>query len=1056
MNQRVRTYQLLLVLAALTAMQQLYGAVEVTNAHYVGDADIYVGNVLTIEDDKYPFMVANSLWPQDFTNHRITNRIILGIDETSDIFSSISYTVEVELEIRYFPENQLATPVSLPNQTLTVTYNPARGTSYQDRDIFVFTGGHKVEITVVSVENGSGTSINPTDNIFIDLEVNAERYYAFDPMFVPDPNGFVFTQKSSTELEVSMDFIDGAEEYDLEWTFINSYTGTLQEYNFTHNATRVKTTETSYIVPMVYEQGKLLFRVRGVGRGGVNFDKPIEGKWSTDSYGEIGPVSNAPSATVFTTISGGHLSDDLNWKYSATYIEEGKRNTTVSYFDGSLRSRQSVSKLNTEDKTIASSVLYDHQGRPAIQVLPTPLTATNLRYNKNLNISLITNQSYDRLDFDIEDLSSSAACSSVLSGMASFDIDGLVTGAANYYSPDNPDQEGAQAFLPDAQGFPFMQVEYTPDLTGRISRQGGVGPDHQLGGNLEIRYHYGQPEQEELDMLFGSEVGFASHYKKNIMVDPNGQISTSYIDLHDRVVATSLAGPTPTSPANLEELLSNNAPVIMTSDLTQHTNTETNAYNVNHPIMVTSPGTYKFTYDFTTETFQDACIPSNICFDCIYEVEMSIKNECGEEMLPDVTGDGLGDPINELVGNVNPFDITCDGPVTFSLTPSPLQIDFTEVGNYQLHKTLRVSDLPIEFYSEQYIENNTCSLTFQDFLDQEMAAIDFSGCNIDPCEHQCLLELGTLQQFLDGGGSQTDYEALFDACQNDCNTAINDPCEQAKLMLLADLMPSGQYAKYEFTGGTISTTDLFSIFNFASRLTTHSSASGAANPPWEHPITPYKDPDGIPAMVLFNGVLTLPEDLPVLEFITNFKPSWAESLLEYHPEYCYYQFCIDNQASFDYMEDMVNTQSYDEACDKGFLNPLGETGFPIPGTVLNNCVNYNCTTTTTSDPYFCTGPGTDPPDQISQIIDFVNTYNSSDFSVWQLVSFLVHCSDAVTTSFPASANDITTCASNNLFGTNDCTKDIEWQTFRALYLGKRLQLMENKRNEFAVESACYN
>ena len=49
----------------------------------------------------------------------------------------------------------------------------------------------------------------------------------------------------------------------------------------------------------------------------------------------------------------------------------------------------------------------------------------------------------------------------------------------------------------------------------------------------------------ELRRLFGSNVGTASHYKKNYVVDANGQVSVSYLDMAGRVIATALSEITP-------------------------------------------------------------------------------------------------------------------------------------------------------------------------------------------------------------------------------------------------------------------------------------------------------------------------------------------------------------------------------------------------------------------------------------------------------------------------------------------------------------------------------
>jgi hypothetical protein len=57
-----------------------------------------------------------------------------------------------------------------------------------------------------------------------------------------------------------------------------------------------------------------------------------------------------------------------------------------------------------------------------------------------------------------------------------------------------------------------------------------------------MSYFYLQPDQEELNRLFGYKVGDFKRYKKNIVVDPNKQVSVSYLDPQGRTIATALAG----------------------------------------------------------------------------------------------------------------------------------------------------------------------------------------------------------------------------------------------------------------------------------------------------------------------------------------------------------------------------------------------------------------------------------------------------------------------------------------------------------------------------------
>src|SRR5690606_11393338 len=131
----------------------------------------------------------------------------------------------------------------------------------------------------------------------------------------------------------------------------------------------------------------------------------------------------------------------------------------------------------SNNNVIVAETVYDYQGRPAVNILPVPVeknedcTENNyepsIRFYPNFNINE-GNTSYTKLDFDLD---TEDPC---LVGVGPLKTS---SGASNYYSIDNPDKEQQQAFLPDAKKFPFTQVEYTPDNTGRIRRQSGVGED---------------------------------------------------------------------------------------------------------------------------------------------------------------------------------------------------------------------------------------------------------------------------------------------------------------------------------------------------------------------------------------------------------------------------------------------------------------------------------------------------------------------------------------------------------------------------------------------------
>ena len=70
-----------------------------------------------------------------------------------------------------------------------------------------------------------------------------------------------------------------------------------------------------------------------------------------------------------------------------------------------------------------------------------------------------------------------------------------------------------------------------------------MGSAHRLASGHETKNFYTNiNSQEELDRLFGTEVGNHLFYNKTYTEDPNGQTSVTYQDMKGRTIATALIG----------------------------------------------------------------------------------------------------------------------------------------------------------------------------------------------------------------------------------------------------------------------------------------------------------------------------------------------------------------------------------------------------------------------------------------------------------------------------------------------------------------------------------
>lgn len=656
----------------------------------------------------------------------------------------------------------------------------------------------------------------------------------------------------------------------------------LLNYDLTNNATRVRTNKTKFVIEDVFESGYLLYRIRRVRPDSVHYDVERFSDWNYTSI--KGLVSNYPSELKLKI--NPHENDSINWNYQITYSEQGVKSDEVGYYDGLLKPRQQVTLSNADSAAIVGETKYDFNGRPAIQIVPAPAlsidsnaTYTNrLRYFNNFNRNT-SNEPYSAYDFDF----ASDTCSIDSAGALS-----NTSGASRYYSPANPDKNNHQQYLPDAENYPFVQTEFLPDNTGRIKKQSGIGKSHKIGSGHETSYEYSAPLQEELDWVFGSEVGFHQHYKKQSVRDANGQTSITYTDLSGKVIATALAEFTPN---NLDELPSNRPSTLLVSKLNEKNVNDGDVITLTHEATLNKAGPIYIDYRMSNAPFSADCLPLNFCFKCSYVYDLSLVDKaCGKTVFK----------VFDTIAALNPYDTACGYIAQTSIKNlryqlnqlNPLidttffdtliRINNLPAGTYSLTKSLRINPAAYEYYQAKYIEKANCIMPFDTFLQRAVNETDFSQCN---------------------------------SCDTCAEADDIGYCDAIYYNLIGDVTPGGQYALYE--------TDPNNGSNF---LLIDSNTSVLRTAIYKQ-IKKYSTDGKVDLINLPNGSVDSVYKADVSTFIKTFKMSWADSLVKFHPEYCYYKFCKDSLTdSYEYDFDKITIDNYDSAFTAGFLNPTSISG----------------------------------------------------------------------------------------------------------------------------------
>lgn len=727
--------------------------------------------------------------------------VLLAVPQSENYGADVS--AKLTFDVTYiYEDNGLQYTETITGVELTVNAN---GTSFKDMDYIKINDALKVDVQVTNVEV-TGDDANQTfySNLVLTSSCRGAYHDLLSQQSVvtglkhetntassgPLFNGnlrVVWDQNISDEFGIKT-----PEAFELEWTYLSDPEEDgevyLRDYLFRNNSSRVVVMTNTYDIPLVYEKGIIVFRVRALGKyfsGNKLVD--VKTKWT---YEEQSTNLSLVNSDHMFTFEG--LDINLNWQSTITFAEEGKNKAVVTFHDGTLRNRQAVTRINTDERVVVGETYYDYNGRPVIQMLPVPVETANdaepndFYYRPGFNRIDPNKERIEKAEYDKGEISSS--CSPIVPTFSN------EYGASRYYSGENnfgtnEDNKGQEILnkdlIPDSKLYPYTQTQYRNDNTNRIAAQSGVGEAHTLDSGHETKYLYASPGQTELNRLFGRQVGRSAFYKKNTIIDPNGQVSVSYMNPEGKVVATALAGD---EVQGLESLEGENGRTVNEQLLNNETNRPNSdrkqkIFVKNFP--VTTKGTYQFNYELTPGKHTVLCkVPDT-------------DTEIAVEMV------GVFDVTLELFDNCNVYfsETLQTDASTFApnATPqlyelSPENDPFLEVGEYTLSKKLSINQEKLDLYLDEYLGNSnySCVLSQSDFI-PDLENLDLATCGWT-CE-QCREELeGTIERLEDDGNIVTAAEKsrILSRCDVFCLDGLT--CKASLFSMLSHFTPDAQYA----------------------------------------------------------------------------------------------------------------------------------------------------------------------------------------------------------------------------------------------------------------------
>lgn len=691
----------------------------------------------------------------------------------SDLQNYESWRVKVQFD--YYDQNNVLKHGELNilnDKPTTTTSGNHIYSDYEKIEVNSMNIGYSLVVTNVVAEYKSGSiwvtennsNLGSGTNIPVDIDFRLElRNELIYQLGVESPSiELVNMNFDPLTYRMNWSYLEGAEEYDLEWVFIDKLS---QEYTDLNTifadasqlqnggyalpfekkeGSRVRVRGTHYQLDKTYTTGRLYFRIRAVSTFANSLGVSDDIKTSEWTYFKSSSAYLAGNAhlsnIVYHEISYTEaFENEKNWLYGIEYAEGGKSVSSVSVYDGANKGRQSMTYNASDNVTLINETKFDNEGRQSISVIPAPIHGRKLGYHSNFNVA------YDGTSFEEEDIdiSNPLPLSSPSSGES---------GAAQYFSANNQFIDDLfRAAIPDAQGYVYNQTLYRNDGSERIERIGGIGAEFQANGNHSIQTFYGSPTVTELKRLFGNNVSYyidgvdvlkdhLEGYRKDLVRDANGQYSVTYYDKRGHVIATGLSGEAPLNLIALEDqnpvdvetsLNDNNKPIDPLTLKSEHTflNTiENNIITLNYDI----EGAVNQINTQTLNVAGQVLTVGSLCSTCRYNLTIEVKDQNGLSV-------GASPYTYEFYNSNNQPDF-CPG-TAISRSIDEITLTFVNIGEYRIIKTLKVDVERMQHAFDVQLAGSANHpspiISLEDFTNNYLENVDLSSC-YDNCEDYCV------------------------------------------------------------------------------------------------------------------------------------------------------------------------------------------------------------------------------------------------------------------------------------------------------------------------------
>ncbi|MGB0175697.1 MAG: hypothetical protein ACPF9D_00935, partial [Owenweeksia sp.] len=222
-----------LLVALLLGFSGLKAAIDPA-ATNVSASGLVAGSTHTVQDMHYG--TAPGTWA--FQNVGTTASVMIGVNP--NYYQQVTGYGNIDFNLKVETFNATGALIARTYPTLTVNPNTNQTGPHRQLHLLTVNGAYRISVQILTIRIGASNVIPPA-NMFMKLNINAERYYDFtetntitglshklwnlngaSPVAINSPN-IDLAYTNGHEIEISWSAMPGAEEYQLEWTYVNNY-----------------------------------------------------------------------------------------------------------------------------------------------------------------------------------------------------------------------------------------------------------------------------------------------------------------------------------------------------------------------------------------------------------------------------------------------------------------------------------------------------------------------------------------------------------------------------------------------------------------------------------------------------------------------------------------------------------------------------------------------------------------------------------------------------------------------------------------------------------------